>query len=82
MSPVRIDASAAATDTISYLATDTWGNTATATRTVLIEATQSPGSPATSTPVVTPAPPSDSPSTEDNSSAQPATSTEKISTAQ
>jgi hypothetical protein len=27
-----------ATDTIDYVATDTWGNTATSTRTVIIEA--------------------------------------------
>ena len=30
-----------ATDTIDYVATDTWGNTASGTRTVLIEASPS-----------------------------------------
>jgi len=35
---IVIDTSAAATDTIDYAATDTWGNTATSTRTVIVEA--------------------------------------------
>ena len=35
---IVIDTSAAATDTIDYVATDTWGNTATSTRTVIVEA--------------------------------------------
>jgi hypothetical protein len=35
---IFIDTSHVATDTIDYVATDTWGNTATATRTVIIEA--------------------------------------------
>jgi hypothetical protein len=30
-----------ATDTIDYVATDTWGNTATSTRTIIIEAAPS-----------------------------------------
>jgi hypothetical protein len=30
-----------ATDTIDYVATDTWGNTATSTRTVIIESAPS-----------------------------------------
>jgi hypothetical protein len=38
MSPVQIDTSAAATDTIDYVATDQNGLTATSTRTVIIEA--------------------------------------------
>ncbi len=38
MSPVVIDTSAAATDTIDYVVTDTAGNTSTSTRTVIIEA--------------------------------------------
>jgi hypothetical protein len=38
VSDIIVDTSAAATDTIDYVATDTWGNTATATRTVIIEA--------------------------------------------
>jgi hypothetical protein len=58
VSSITLDTSAPATDTIAYVATDTWGNTATATRTVLIEATQTPSSPA-----ATAAPPSDSTST-------------------
>ena len=35
---IVIDTSAMATDTIDYVATDTWGNTATSTRTVIVEA--------------------------------------------
>jgi hypothetical protein len=38
MSPIQIDTSSAATDTIDYVATDSFGNTATSTRTVIIEA--------------------------------------------
>ena len=38
---ILIDTSQAATDTIDYVATDTWGNTATSTRTVIIEAAPS-----------------------------------------
>jgi hypothetical protein len=38
MSPVQIDTSTAATDTIDYVATDQNGLTSTITRTVLIEA--------------------------------------------
>ena len=38
MSNIIVDTTQAATDTIDYVATDTWGNTATSTRTVIIEA--------------------------------------------
>jgi hypothetical protein len=38
---ILIDTSQAATDTIDYVATDTWGNTATSTRTVIVEAATS-----------------------------------------
>jgi hypothetical protein len=38
MSPVQIDTSAVATDTIDYVATDGAGLTSTSTRTVIIEA--------------------------------------------
>jgi hypothetical protein len=38
---IIIDTSQAATDTIDYVATDTWGNTATSTRAVIIEAAAS-----------------------------------------
>ena len=38
MNPVQIDTSAAATDTIDYVATDSPGLTATSTRTVIVEA--------------------------------------------
>jgi hypothetical protein len=38
MSPVEIDTSTAATDTIAYVATDTAGVTSTSTRTVIVEA--------------------------------------------
>jgi hypothetical protein len=41
VSNILIDTSAVATDTIDYVATDTWGNTATSTRTVVIEASPS-----------------------------------------
>lgn len=33
---IAIDTTQIATDTIDYVATDTWGNTATSTRTVII----------------------------------------------
>jgi len=35
---ILIDASQVATDTIDYVATDTWGNTSTGTRPVIIDA--------------------------------------------
>jgi hypothetical protein len=38
---ILIDTTQVATDTIDYVATDTWGNTATSTRTVIIEAAPS-----------------------------------------
>ena len=38
---ILIDTSVVATDTIDYVATDTWGNTATSTRTVIVEASPS-----------------------------------------
>jgi len=45
MNPVQIDTSAAATDTIDYVATDQSGLSATSTRTVLIEAPANDNSP-------------------------------------
>jgi hypothetical protein len=42
MSPVQIDTSAAATDTIDYVATDQTDLTATSTRTVIIEPAAAP----------------------------------------
>jgi hypothetical protein len=44
VSNIVIDTSAIATDTIDYVATDTYGTTATSTRTVLIEAASSAAS--------------------------------------
>jgi hypothetical protein len=41
VSNITIDTTQAATDTIDYVATDTWANTATSTRTVIIEAAPS-----------------------------------------
>jgi hypothetical protein len=41
VSNILIDTSQVATDTIDYVPTDTWGNTATSTRTVIIEASPS-----------------------------------------
>ena len=41
VSNIVINTSQAATDTIDYVATDTWGNTATSTRTVVVEAATS-----------------------------------------
>jgi hypothetical protein len=38
---ILIDTTQVATDTIDYVATDTWGNTATSTRTIIIEASPS-----------------------------------------
>ena len=43
VSPITLDTSAAATDTIDYVATDTWGNTATSTRTVIVQASNDNG---------------------------------------
>jgi len=48
-SPVQIDTSQAATDTIDYVATDTDGLTSTSTRTVIIEPTASSNAAATTT---------------------------------
>jgi hypothetical protein len=41
MNPIQLDTSAVATDTISYVATDSAGMTSTSTRTVIIEAAPS-----------------------------------------
>ena len=41
VSNIVIDTTQVATDTIDYVATDTWGNTSTSTRTVIIEAATS-----------------------------------------
>jgi hypothetical protein len=49
VSNIVIDTSTVATDTIDYVATDTWGNTATSTRTVIIEADRSFNSSGTTT---------------------------------
>jgi hypothetical protein len=38
---ILVDTSQVATDTIDYVATDTWGNTATSTRTIIIGSTAS-----------------------------------------
>jgi hypothetical protein len=37
VSNILIRTTQAATDTIDYIATDTWGNTATSTRSIIIE---------------------------------------------
>jgi hypothetical protein len=42
MNPVQLDTSAAATDTIDYVATDQSGLTSTTTRTVIVEAADAP----------------------------------------
>jgi hypothetical protein len=39
-----IDTSQVATDTIDYVATDTWGNTVTSTRTVIVQTASSSSS--------------------------------------
>ena len=41
VSNIVLDTTQMATDTIDYVATDTWGNTATSTRTVIIQETSS-----------------------------------------
>jgi hypothetical protein len=41
VSNIVIDTSQVATDTVDYVATDTWGNTSTSTRTVIVEAAPS-----------------------------------------
>jgi hypothetical protein len=43
VSNIVLDTFAAATDTIDYVATDTYGNTATSTRTVIVEVAQTSG---------------------------------------
>jgi hypothetical protein len=55
VSNILIDTSQVATDTIDYVATDTWGNTATSARTVLVEAAPSivPAAPEVSTTTAT-----------------------------
>jgi hypothetical protein len=37
LEPVTLNTSSAVTDTIDYVATDTWGNTSTSTRQVLVQ---------------------------------------------
>jgi hypothetical protein len=49
MSPIQLDTSELATDTIDYVATDQSGLTATSTRTVIIQAAVGAGSSATTT---------------------------------
>ena len=53
---ILIDTSQVATGTIDYVATDTWGNTSTSTRTVIVEASPSivPTNAASSTASTTP----------------------------
>jgi hypothetical protein len=53
---ILINTTQVATDTIDYVATDTWGNTATSTRTVIVEASPSivPTNVASSTASTTP----------------------------
>jgi hypothetical protein len=46
VSNILIDTTQVATDTIDYVATDTWGNTATSTRTVIVQAATSSSTPA------------------------------------
>ena len=41
---ILIDTSQAATDTVDYVATDTWGNTSTSTRTLIVQAASSSSS--------------------------------------
>ena len=41
---IQIVTTQVATDTIDYVATDTWGNTATSTRTIIIKAAASSSS--------------------------------------
>ena len=45
VSNILIDTSAVATDTIDYVATDTWGNTSTSTRTAIVEVASASTSP-------------------------------------
>jgi hypothetical protein len=44
VSNIVIDTTQVATDTIDYVATDTWGNTATSTRTVIVQTASSSSS--------------------------------------
>jgi hypothetical protein len=56
MSPIQLDTTEAATDTIAYVVTDTTGLTATSTRTVIIDPAPSivPDDVSTSTATTTP----------------------------
>jgi hypothetical protein len=45
VSNIIIDTTQVATDTIDYVATDTWGNTSTSTRTVIVEVASASTSP-------------------------------------
>jgi hypothetical protein len=49
MSPIQLDTSEPATDTIQYVATDSTGLTATSTRTIIIQASVDGGGTATTT---------------------------------
>jgi hypothetical protein len=60
MSPVQIDTSTAATDTIDYVAADQNALTSTSTRTVIVEAADAPST----------VPSADASTTEANSTAQ------------
>jgi hypothetical protein len=58
VSDIVIDTSTTSTATVDYVATDTWGNTATATRSVIIEPLASPVTDSDPVPAVVPdAPP-------------------------
>jgi hypothetical protein len=70
MSPVQIDTTQAATDTIDYVVTDQNGLTSTSTRTVIIEAPASPASDTGSDDAATSAPASTSTTTDEAPSVQ------------
>ena len=75
VSDIVIDTSTTTTDIIDYVASDTWGNTATATRSVIIEAPAAPVVDSGSAPVVVPDAP---PLAPDTATSAPAASAAEI----
>ena len=76
VSDIVLDTSTTSTDTIDYVATDTWGNTATATRSVIIEPPAPPVTDSDPVPAVVPDAPALAP--EATSASAPAASMAEI----
>ena len=76
VSDIVLDTSTTSTDTIDYVATDTWGNTATATRSVIIEPPAPPVTNSDPPPAVVPDAPPLAPDTATSASAPAASAAE------